>query len=430
MTLRLLSKTYWRGTWIRFREPVDDFASCSQTTVYAHDGTQVRGLYWTPKNNPRPRVAVIAAHPRVDFSQHYAFPALLRAGYACMGANVRTLGNDMTCVHEQIILDLAAYVRWLKEERGVDKVVWLGNSGGGSLGGFYQAQAKAAPANRLKRTPGGRPTALAGATMPVFDAMMITAAHTGQGQIMNEVIDPSVVDESDPMLTDPALDMYDPANGFVPAPGWSRYDPAFVARYRAAQLARVARIDARAYALIAAQTDAEATRTDPAFAQLPAARQRAILQRSAFQPVMTTYRTMANLNYVDATLDPSNRGYGCLLSERPDLMNFQLAGFGRVQTPDAWLSTWSGLSSNANLLKNGHAITEPVIVVNAGRDMDVYPETHSKAIFNALASKDKTYLDFPGALHYFEPGEGEADNAGALAQMEKLVPWLQARVPL
>ena len=28
------------------------------------------------------------------------------------------------------------------QTRGVDKVVWLGNSGGGSLGGFYQAQAK------------------------------------------------------------------------------------------------------------------------------------------------------------------------------------------------------------------------------------------------------------------------------------------------
>ncbi len=430
MTLRLLSKTYWRGTWIRFREPVDDFASCTQATVYAHDGTQVRGLYWTPKNNPRPKVAVIAAHPRVDFSQHYAFPALLRAGYACMGANVRTLGNDMTCVHEQIILDLAAYVRWLKEERGVEKVVWLGNSGGGSLGGFYQAQAKASAAERLQLTPGGRPTALRNAVMPVFDAMMITAAHTGQGLIMNEVIDPSVVDESDPLLTDPSLDMYEPANGFVPAPGWSRYDPAFVARYRAAQIARVARIDARARALIAEQLDAEATRTDPAFAQLPAPRQRAVLQRASFQPVMTTYRTMANLNYVDATLDPSNRGYGCLLSDRPDLMNFQLTGFGRIQTPDAWLSTWSGLASNANLLRNGHAITEPVVVVNAGRDMDVYPETHSKAIFNALASKDKTYLDFPNALHYFEPGEGEADNAGALAQMAKLIPWLQERVPL
>lgn len=426
-SLRLLSKTYWRGTWIRFREPVEDFAQCAQAIVYAHDGTQVRGLYWTPKKNPRPRVAVIAAHPRVDFSQHYAFPALLRAGYACMGANLRTLGNDTTCVHEQIILDLAAYVCWLKEQ-GVEKVVWLGNSGGGSLGGFYQSQAKLPGAQRLQHTPGGRPTALAGATMPVFDAMMITAAHTGQGLIMNEVIDPSVIDESDPLLTDPALDMYDPANGFVPAPAWSHYAPEFVQRYRAAQLARVARIDARARALIARQTEADAVRASPEFARLGTAAQREVLQRAAFQPVMTIYRTMANLNYVDDQLDPSPRGYGSLLSDRPDLMNYQLTGFGRVQTPDAWLSTWSGLSSNANLLKTGQAITEPVVVVNAGRDLDVYPVAHSQAIFNALASRDKSFLDFPGALHYFEPDEGEADNAGALAQMGKLVPWLQERM--
>lgn len=430
MSLRLLSKTYWHGTWIRFREPVDDFATSIPVTVNAHDGTQVRGLYWTPRANPRSKVAVIAAHPRVDFSQHHSFPALLRAGYACMGANLRSLGNDMNCVHEQIILDLAAYVCWLKEHRGVEKVVWLGNSGGGSLGGFYQAQAKAPAAQRLQRTPGGRPTVLANATMPAFDAMMITAAHNGQGLVMNDVIDPSVVDEANPLLTDPSLDMYDPANGFVPAPAWSHYSEAFVQRYRAAQLARVARIDARARALIAEQMDAEATRSDPAFAQLPAAHQRSVSQRAAFQPVMTIYRTMANLNYADATLDPSNRGYGSLLSERPDLMNYQLMGFGRVQTPDAWLSTWSGLSSNANLLRNASAITEPVVVVNAGRDLDVYPETHSKAIFAALASKDKTSLDFPDALHYFEPGEGEADNAGAQALMAQLVPWLQARLPL
>ena len=430
MSLRLLSKTYWRGTWIRFREPVEEFAAPTQATVYAHDGTQVRGLYWTPRSNPRPRVVVMAAHPRVDFSQHYAFPALLRAGYGCMGANVRTLGNDTTCIHEQIILDVAAYVRWLKEERGVEQVVWLGNSGGGSLGGLYQAQAKASAEQRIARTPGGRPTALRDAVMPAFDAMMITAAHTGQGLIMNEVIDPSVVDESAPLLTNPDLDMYDPANGFRPAPLWSEYDPAFVQRFRAAQIERVARIDARARALIAEQMDAEATRTDPAFAALPAPRQRAVLQRAAFQPVMTVYRTMANPNYVDRHLDPSNRGYGCLLSDRPDLMNFQLTGFGRIQTPDAWLSTWSGLSSNANLLRNGHAITEPVVVVNAGRDMDVYPQTHSRAIFDALASTDKTYIDFPNALHYFEPDAGEADNAGAQEQMAQLLPWLQERAPL
>ena len=429
MSLRLLSKTYWHGSWVRFREPVDDFAQCEQATVYAHDGTQTRGLYWTPKSNPRPRVAVIAAHPRVDFSQHYAFPALLRAGYACMGANLRSHGNDMNCIHEQILLDIAAYVQWLKDH-GVERVVWLGNSGGGSLGGLYQSQAKAAPANRLQRTPGGQPTALPGATMHPFDAMMITAAHPGQGLIMNEVIDPSVVDEANPLLTDPALDMYDPANGFRAAPDWSHYEPEFVKRYRAAQLARVARIDTKARALIADRNEAEQICSSPEFARLSSAAQRALQRRAAYQPVMLIYRTMANLNYVDNALDPSNRGYGSLLSERPNLMNFQLMGFGRVQTPDAWLSTWSGLSSNANLLKTGTAITEPVVMVHAGRDLDVYPRTHSQAIFAALASADKTFLDFPFNLHYFEPDEGEAENAGAQAQLDKLVPWLQARMPL
>jgi alpha-beta hydrolase superfamily lysophospholipase len=429
MSLRLLSKTYWRGSWVRFREPVDDFARSEAVTVHAHDGTQVRGLYWTPKNNAHPRVAVLAAHPRVDFSRHYAFPALLRAGYACMGANVRTLGNDMTCVHEQIILDVAAYVCWLREH-GVEKVVWLGNSGGGSLGGLYQAQAKSAPLARLAHTPAGRPTMLREATMPPFDALMITAAHAGQGMIMNEVIDPAVIDEADPLLSDPALDMYEPANGFVPAPAWSRYAPEFLQRYRAAQLARVQRLDARAHALIARQNEAEAVRTSPEFTRLSSAAQRAVAQRAAFQPVMTIYRTMANPNYVDNSLDPSLRGYGSLLSDRPDLMNYQLMGFGRVQTPDAWLSTWSGLSSNANLLKNAPAITEPAIVVHAGRDLDAHLRAHSRPIFEALGSQDKTFLEFPNQLHYFEPDVGEGDNAGALEQMAQLVPWLQQRMSL
>jgi len=429
MSSRLLSATYWRASWIRFREPVRDFAECEPLLLETHDRVQVRGLKWTPKSNPRPRVAVIAAHPRVDFSQHYAFPALLRAGYLCVGANLRSIGNDVNCVHEQLLLDLAAYVNHLKDACGVERVVWLGNSGGGSLGCFYQQQAKLRPSERLKRTPGGRPIPLADASMPAFDAMLITAAHTGQGLIINEVIDPSVVDESDPMLTDPSLDMYDPANGFRPAPEWTRYDPAFVARYRAAQLARVARIDERARAMIAERERGEALCNLPGFEQAPIALQRAAMQRGTFMPVIVTYRTMANLHYVDRSIDPSPRGYGSLLSDRPDLMNFQLLGFARLQTPDAWLSTWSGLSSNANVFRTAPSVTEPVAFVHAGRDLDCYMNTHSRPFFDALSSTDKTFFDFPHRLHYFEPEGDEDPNAGALEQMAKLVPWLQERCP-
>ena len=154
------------------------------------------------------------------------------------------------------------------------------------------------------------------------------------------------------------------------------------------------------------------------------------MQQANFHPVMVIYRTMANLHYTDNTLDPTDRGYGCLISTRPHLMNYQISGFARIQTPDAWLSTWSGLSSNANLLKNAPAVTEPVAVVHAGRDLDVYPRTHTQRIWNALGSTDKTYFDFPEALHYFEPAAGEDPNAGAMAQLGKVVPWLQSRVPL
>jgi hypothetical protein len=311
----------------------------------------------------------------------------------------------------------------------VEKVVWLGNSGGGALGCFYQQQAKAQPSERLRRTPAGRPVPLADISMPPFDGMIISAAHLGQGLVLSQTIDPSVTDEHNPMLTDRSLDMFDPANGFQPSPRWTKYDPDFVIRYRQKQLERVARIDALAHSLIAERGRGEDLCNWPGFENAPPHLQRAAVQQATFAPVMATYRTMANLNYVDNSIDPSERDYGSLLSDRPDIMNFQLFGFGRLQTPDAWLSTWSGLSSNAGIPKTAPSVTEPVAVVHAGRDLDAYPQ-HTKVIMDSLGSADKTLFEFPRRLHYFEPEGDEPQNAGAAEQLAKLLPWLQARWPL
>jgi hypothetical protein len=429
MAMRLLSKTYWNGSQVRFRTPPVD-VSCEVTRLNAADGGDIRGVYWTPKGNPRPRAAIIASHPRVDFSHHHTFPALLEAGYGCLGANLRSANNDMGCVHEQLVLDIARHMRWLKEERGVERILLLGNSGGGSLFSFYQSQAAAAPSERIAKTPGGRPTGLADADLPEGDAIAYMAAHTGQGLIINETIDPSVLDEARPMLTDRSLDMYDPANGFRLPPEWSSYAPDFVARYRAAQKDRVRRLDEVARGMIAENNHAEALHSDPGFAKLPLDVQRSILEREVFEPIMIIYRTMANLHYADPTLDPSPRSPGSLLSDRPDLMNFQHRGFARVQTPHAWLSTWSGLSSNANTHLTAPKVTLPAVVIHAGKDLDVFPKTHSQATYAALASKDKQYWDFQEALHYFEAEDGETGNRTLDLLMQRLVPWVEERVPL
>ena len=421
----LVAKTYWEGAPFNFRvEPVSaDVKPLLLTTV---DHRQIQGLFWSPAGLPRPRIAVVAMHPRVDFSRHYSFPRLLEAGIGCLGANTRNPNNDTDTVHEQIILDVGACVDWLRDQ-GVEKVILLGNSGGGSLNALYQAQARLAPARRLKLTPAGAPTRLESYALSPADAMIYISAHKGEGRVINECIDPAVTDEHDPLVGDPALDMYSPTNGFRPAPEWSRYEPEFVERYRSAQLERVKRIDALARSLADRAAQAEERHGAPDFASLNADVQRQILLKEALEPVIVIYRTMANLHYADNHLDPSDREYGSLLSDRPDLMNMALMGFGRICTPRAWLSTWSGLSSNADLMRTLPEIQEPTLVVNAGRDREIYPETDAEPIFAAVAAEDRTYQTFATARHYFEPDFGSRETPEIEALMDLVVPWIQER---
>jgi hypothetical protein len=143
---------------------------------------------------------------------------------------------------------------------------------------------------------------------------------------------------------------------------------------------------------------------------------------------MVVYRTMANLNYTDPSLDPSGRSQGSLLSDRPDLMNMQFMGFARVLTPEAWLSTWSGISSNASMLKNLPQLTDiPVLMVNATRDREIYPTGDAQAMWQAVAAKDKEFWQFDGE-HYFEPPFGSPTAPDVDRLMAQVVPWVMARV--
>jgi acetyl esterase/lipase len=422
----LVSKTYWAGAPWSFRERPRE-AGLESVELRADDFRRFRALYWTPAGVPRPRVAVVCMHPRVDFTHHYCIPRLLAAGIGVLGANTRNPNNDLTTVHEEIVLDVAAAVKWLRAHRGAERVVLLGNSGGGSLSALFQAQAVRPAAERLAITPGGAPTRLRQADLIPADGMVYLSAHKGQGRIMNECIDPAVIDEADPRATDASLDMYDAGNGFRPPPEWSAYDPPFVTRYRAAQIERVRRLDATAHALIAERTAAVAESEQSGFADRPFVDRQAVERAMCTEPVMVVYRTMANLHYTDNHLDPSPREYGSLVSERPDLMNRQVLGFGRVCTPEAWLSTWSGLSSNADLVANVRAIPQPTLVVNAGCDKEIYPTVDARPIFEAVASADKTFHELPNARHYFEPEFGARTAPDVEAVMDLVVPWVLER---
>jgi alpha/beta superfamily hydrolase len=413
-----------------FRRPPSD-ARVSSLALRTDDFRQIRALHWAPASGPSPRVGVVVIHPRVDFTHHYTVPRLVGAGLAVLAANSRHVNNDVACEHEELVLDVAACVRWLRTKGGVERVVLLGNCGGGSLVAFYQAQARLAPAERLERSPGGAPTRFAMAEMTPADGLAFVAAHRGQGHVLLRSIDAAVVDEHDPFASDAAVDIYDPRNGFREPPASASYAPDFVARVRAAQEARVRRIDEAARALLAIHAQAAEEADRPDFDQRPFAERQEVLRRRSYEPVMIVHRTMANPAFTDPSLDPdpggATREYGSLLSDRPDLMNLSAMGFARTCTPRAWLSTWSGLSSNADLVANAARIREPVLVVHATCDREVYCGRDVAPVFDATAAEDKTLVRIEGARHYFEPDFGERTAPDVERLMDVVVPWIRER---
>jgi hypothetical protein len=379
------------------------------------DGATVRGLLATI---PAARTVVCLMHPRQDLTHHPLVPALLAAGTAVWTQHTRSVNNDLTLVHEQALLDVAAGMVFLRE-RGFEAVVPLGNSGGGTLFAYYLEQAAHAGADRVETTPAGRPTTLAEAAMPVTDGVVFLAPHPGQGRLLLGCIDPSVADERDPLAVVPELDPFDPANGFAEPPQSSSYSAEFLARYRAAQRDRVARLDATARALVARAAEARAAHKRTGAA---ADRRRALAPH-----ILTVFRTDADPRTVDLAIDPSERPYGSLFGTRPDLINYGQVGFGRLTTPEAWLSTWSGLSSYADFVRCAPGVRVPTLFVEVTGDQAAFP-ADSRRMVEALGADDLTQVAVRGT-HFggpIAPGEPSGNELAAA----RITDWLADRYEL
>jgi hypothetical protein len=391
--------------------------------LYAADGGKSKGILYRPARGT-PKTAVIMAHPRADFAHHYSIPFWVEAGFAAFGQNTRYLNNDSTMLHENLILDLAAGIRYLREEEGFANLVMLGNSGGGSLFAYYDWQARLPKGERVASPPGGGAPDLNNFDLPAADGFIALAAHPGQGMVLMGSLDAAVVDERDPFATDPSLDMYDQRNGFRIPPEPSRYEAGWLAHYREAQRARAARIDAIARRHIGeARIAREAAR-----AKDLATDHRDHFMRRAMAPrVMVVYRTQANPNYLDLSLDPSERALGSIFAPRPDLFNYHVFGLGRVVTPDAWLSTWSGISSHANLLRNIAKVTVPTLVVGAMADQDIFV-SDVRAEFAASGAADKRIEFISGADHFMRAGGTKSDQGDPRPRLMKLLAqWTRER---
>jgi hypothetical protein len=338
-----------------------------------------QGLYYTPAGE-RPKTAFIATHYNVDFSEHYLGEYLAERGFGFLGWNTRFRGNEAFFLLEHALVDIGAGVSWLRGEAGVERVVVLGNSGGGSLMGAYQSQATEP---NIAATPGLKlPEAVM--SLSPADLYVSLCAHAGRPEVLTAWMDPSVADEGDPTSVDPSLDMYDPRNG-------PPYSAEFQARYRAAQLARNERI------------------TDWVWAELERLRARGLWDCAFLLP-----RTWADLRMLDGAIDPSERKVGTCYAGDPRAANYSPRGIGLTNTLRTWLSMWSLRHSQCRGAPHLARIAVPALVVQSLGDTGVFP-SDARAIFEALGARDKR-LELVHGDHYLEsPSTARAEVADSIA---------------
>ena len=317
------------------------------------------------------KTALLFSHPIGGGSFLPLVTALAYGGRHVVYCNPRYRGNDTALILEKCLLDLGACIADLKKRFGYEKVVLGGWSGGGSLALFYQDQAEHPT---ITATPAGDAVDIVGAKLQPADGIMLLAAHISRSVTMTEWLDPSIEDEERPFARDVTLNIYDPA-----CPDQPPYGDAFVARFRAAQIARNRRITARVKATLA---------------ELKAGG-----EPDAERPFVV-HGTMSDVRWTDPTQDPSDRRPGtCYLGE-PRIANDGPIGLARFTTLRSWLSQWSYDESRANGEVNARRISCPVLVVNNRADLACTP-SHAQRLFDAVASTDKEIVQIEGADHYY-----------------------------
>ena len=250
--------------------------------------------------------------------------------------------------------------------------------------------------------------------MPVADGIVFVSPHPGQGQILLKCIDPSVADETNALSVVQALDFLDPANGYRDGPEGSRYSADFVKRFREAQSDRVTRLDSAARSMIEERLSA---RKQAKISGVPAER-----RKGAHTSVMTIWRTDADLRCWDPSIDPSDRKLGSVWGKDPFATNYGAVGFARFCTPEAWLSTWSGHSSRANLFATASAVQQPCLLIDYTGDNTVFPADCAR-IFEAIGTSQKIRQRFRGDHHGRALEKDEVP--GRVEAAKAIVRWVQ-----
>jgi pimeloyl-ACP methyl ester carboxylesterase len=394
-----------------------------------------KGALYKPDAGPAPHVAVLLIHRTANFLPHLATMELARRGFLVLAMNPRSDNNEAAVDFEQNALDIKSGIEFLRKQPGITRVILFGHSGGGPATSFYQAVAEKGPAycqgaNKLVACS----DALAG--LPKADGLVLVDAHPGVSVNGLRSLNAAVLDEHDPRKIDPALDPFNPANGYDPKK--PHYSDDFKRRYFKAQAARMNRLIDTALARQAAmKAGTDAYPDDDVFPIVRGEGARLMeLDPSVEHTTLHPEKLLTNDGTVTTQVVESVRpvGRGSEASNRAFATGTRLLTIRSFLSANAIRATdamyeidWC--SSNNSTPCALRSITVPLLVTAMGahyfvRDNEIH--------YEVAASADKDFVVIEGATHGIQPCKACEKTPGQYSNSVKnffdyVQHWINAR---
>ncbi len=200
----------------------------------------VKAVLYSPDPSTKTRIAVVNMHEDGNRLADIACTELVKRGFYVLCMNGRADNNESLDFWNDLPLDVATGVKYLKETVKASKILLYGGSGGAPLMTFYQSVAQNGP-SVCQGTTKLIPCSNELAGLPAADGIILRDAHPGTAVNTLRSINPSVQRDDKPDRVLAPLDPFNPKNGFN-ASGASNYSREFQERYFKAQAARMNRL--------------------------------------------------------------------------------------------------------------------------------------------------------------------------------------------
>jgi hypothetical protein len=371
-----------------------------------------------PVQFPNPHIGLINMHRTDNRMSHISMKEMASRGFVILGMNPRCENNESLCIPwENNALDLKQGIEYMRKLPGITKIVLLGGSGGGPTMSFYQAVAEngasfCQQAQKLSRCDHNMAGSLEG--LPPADGIVIRDTHLGNGANALMSLNPAIINDEEIMARnampkiDPALDPFNPANGYNQN-GPSTYSAEFRDKYFRAQSARMNRLIDIAVARLKQIDSGSYIYPDDAPFIIPGADDYRLMRidlgidHSTAQPrkLIKNDGTIEDCCVVESVRP---------VSSDPEMHEPFWAGT-RMLSVRSFLSVRAirsthamdeidYCSSNNSTVCNVRSISVPLLVTAMGGH---YFIAHNEFIYEQAASKDKDFVVLEGAVHGITP---------------------------